>query len=504
MFRLLRSLQGSLKNAFIHDPEIRSIVGRHPFFFRFLKNRLTCDEIFGLHVTVGVAVSAVCFGVFIGVVRNILNETSVIDIDTAVLNFFQMFHSRGVDVWMMAVTYAASWEALLAGACGMFIIALFSQRRDYIIGLLGTLFMSAMAALTFQQVFEYAYPSLNTIAFQGGGFIISPGQLFSSFALYGFFAYIAQRSAPRGITRFFVITGTFIVFLSIAISRIYLGLEWPSDVFASSVAACAWLALLVAILEAEKKTYERRDRNPRISASTRKNVILTIGGFWIVAVAFFSLRHPFSAVVIVPEERRILSEEASLDELFASVPRTTQTLFGKSTEPINLIFVGTADQIDDAFRSGGWQQADGITIPNAWRAAFAAAANKPYPTAPEVPTFWNARPDDRTYQQPTHTVRERRHIHLWKTSFETTSHVPFWVGTAHYDRGIKLKTRILVPTHAIDPAIDKERDAIVADLEKYGKVVKKTVFQVGEPVLGRNSVGDQFFTDGKAYSITLR
>jgi LssY C-terminus len=52
--------------------------------------------------------------------------------------------------------------------------------------------------------------------------------------------------------------------------------------------------------------------------------------------------------------------------------------------------------------------------------------------------------------------------------------------------------------------IDKERDALRADLSGSKCVEKLDEAIVTEPMTGHNSIGNPFFTDGKALVVSLR
>ena len=169
-------------------------------------------------------------------------------------------------------------------------------------------------------------------------------------------------------------------------------------------------------------------------------------------------------------------------------------------EPIDLIFVGTDQQLETAFQSAGWEKADRIGFKSGWKSIYTAILKKPYPTAPGTPSFWNTVPNNFGYEKstPKNIVNEREHIHFWQTPF-MVGRKSVWVATAHFDMAVSFK----VKGHVIDPAIDKEREAIKGDLEKTGLTKSIKEFQIVEPTLGSNSAGSTFFTDGKAYLIFL-
>ena len=148
--------------------------------------------------------------------------------------------------------------------------------------------------------------------------------------------------------------------------------------------------------------------------------------------------------------------------------------------------------------AGGWKTLG--------KATGAVVRNEAYPQEPGTPAFWNNRPNDLAFEQPTaeNTARKRYHVHVWSTPLVTSSGRNVWVANTHFDEGIKLTSALIVPTHMIDPAVDKVRDKVENELVQTGEASSSTIFQNVDPMLGQNEAGDSFFTDGKAYLIFLR
>jgi hypothetical protein len=57
---------------------------------------------------------------------------------------------------------------------------------------------------------------------------------------------------------------------------------------------------------------------------------------------------------------------------------------------------------------------------------------------------------------------------------------------------------------AIDPAVDREREAFRADLSRTKCLGRLWETDVTAPMLGQNAIGNPFFTDGKAIVVDLK
>ena len=56
----------------------------------------------------------------------------------------------------------------------------------------------------------------------------------------------------------------------------------------------------------------------------------------------------------------------------------------------------------------------------------------------------------------------------------------------------------------IVPDLDAQRELLYLDLNRTGKIENHLKAQLVKPLIGKNFMGDQFFTDGKAYIITVQ
>ena len=76
--------------------------------------------------------------------------------------------------------------------------------------------------------------------------------------VYGSVAYLVGRLEERTKLRRTTWTFASLVIIAIGISRMYLGVHYPSDVIAGFVGGLAWLAFVVACMSALKFFAQRR------------------------------------------------------------------------------------------------------------------------------------------------------------------------------------------------------------------------------------------------------
>src|SRR6266566_653954 len=181
---------------------------------------------------------------------------------------------------------------------------------------------------------------------------------------------------------------------------------------------------------------------------------------------------------------------------FPAYPKITHTKSGTEGDPLNLVFIGSKDQITHSFQQAGWLIPDPITLQTSEKIAVASLTHKRYPTAPVSNLYVFGRVQDLAFEKPTNDVATRGHLRLWKTGTLIGGQL-VWIGQASYDSGIELSGTNHLPTHHIAPTVDLERNAVGADLEKTG-LVKDELYGAFTPpiVYARNGGGDYYESDG--------
>jgi hypothetical protein len=234
---------------------------------------------------------------------------------------------------------------------------------------------------------------------------------------------------------------------------------------------------------------------------------------WVLAMA---LTYGIAAYVILPRTVRM-----SLKILQRKhVPRYTITGDGLPGDPVNLVLIGTLEQLRAAFAIAGWSGADRLGLASSWRMVRAFVFNSPYPTAPFSTLYLFGRGQDIGFQKAIHnSPRKRHHIRFWALSLEraevtlgTTSLLHdaerppddervLWVGAGTKDTGFSLTQLTFQITHATDSDTNAERDYIIAELSKNRVIADVNSYQARQylPVERVN----HYVTDGEVVAASL-
>ena len=168
------------------------------------------------------------------------------------------------------------------------------------------------------------------------------------------------------------------------------------------------------------------------------------------------------------------------------VPRFTITGDGLPGDPINVVLIGTMQQLQGAFATAGWSVADRLNVSSSWRMVRAFLLNSPYPTAPFSTLYLYGRGQDIGFQKAIdNSPRKRHHIRFWALSLARaedalggadfwlntdrppdSEHV-LWVGAGTKDTGFSLTRLTFQITHATNSDTNAERDYIIAELQNH-------------------------------------
>jgi undecaprenyl-diphosphatase len=133
---------------------------------------------------------------------------------------------------------------LLTAGIVFILYRLFRQRRELIL-FLAVVIGSSLLNLLLKSVFHLQRPTLHRLVEQTGyGF--PSGHAMGAFSLYGATAYLLWRHIPSRAGRLLLIFAAAFLILAIGISRIYLGVHFPSDVLGGYLAAGCWLFACIA------------------------------------------------------------------------------------------------------------------------------------------------------------------------------------------------------------------------------------------------------------------
>ncbi len=226
-------------------------------------------------------------------------------------------------------------------------------------------------------------------------------------------------------------------------------------------------------------------------------------GWW--GIPFAILFWVLLAYLVLPRLHRILTT-IYVPDYFIGRARTSDGLLG---DPVNLAFLGTAEQIERALRSSAWTKADPVTLASSWRIVTSTLTRRSYHEAPVSPLFLFGRQQDFAYQQEVDgNPAQRHHVRFWRCPDDWLlpgGRRVDWLAAGTFDTTVGLSLFTLQVTHRIDADTDIERDHIVQTVTAGDPRV--TVDDIEDFATGyhaRNGGGDSIRTDGDLPIVDVR
>jgi hypothetical protein len=198
------------------------------------------------------------------------------------------------------------------------------------------------------------------------------------------------------------------------------------------------------------------------------------------------------------------AEREGAEELVEQMPVRTMTAKHLDADLVNIVFIGSEEQVKSAFHEAGWNNADAHSKRTWAKNMYALLNNSGYAQQPMMTFYLNGKPEDMNWQKNLNSYGRRDHLRIWKWT-ATGTNDPVWVSSSTHDTGAVLSVKYEGFVHHIAPDIDDERSTVIRDLNFAGCV--KSVSYVARPEMPigtHNATGDLMLTDGAVAVVRLR
>ncbi len=189
------------------------------------------------------------------------------------------------------------------------------------------------------------------------------------------------------------------------------------------------------------------------------------------------LNSPDAALVGGPPETVML---AITPKLLDSIPRRVTDQKHSPGDLVNILIVGTEEEVVGAFTSAQWVKVDGSVESTVLEGVMDTIEKKDYLTMPISTLYLFGRPQD------------------YKANGR-----PLWCVAATHDIGFERDQRNNGVTHKIDPAIDGEREFVSQTLSGTGLVARGHVVPTHPVTEAKTATGGEFHSDGRILILEL-
>jgi LssY C-terminus len=193
-------------------------------------------------------------------------------------------------------------------------------------------------------------------------------------------------------------------------------------------------------------------------------------------------------------------------ELLEKIPRRVSDPQSNPGDMVNLLIVGTQDELVQAFIAAGWVQVDRSVQDTVLTGLLNSLQKKDYLTMPMSTLYLFGRPQDYgfAHAEPVKVAMSRNHLRVWKSPYQVQGR-PLWCVAATHDIGFERDQRNNGVTHKIDPAIDGEREYVNDTLSGTGLVISRDHVTPKSPLTeATTATGGSFHSDGRIVVLVLR
>lgn len=231
------------RDALLQRPEMARLRQRFAPQIGFLQARLSPSSYLGLNLTLGALVLIGASWLFGGLAEDVVNGDPITLVDVQVANWFHAHATPRVTQIMLAISDSH-------GPVGMSILVALTalyfawERAWYwLICLLVTVPTGALLNVLVKYAFHRARPSFEHPLVSVTTYSFPSGHASGSALFYGVLAaYLASRLGGWR-PRIVIVLCAFALVILVALSRLYLGAHYLSDVLAGMAEAMTWLSL---------------------------------------------------------------------------------------------------------------------------------------------------------------------------------------------------------------------------------------------------------------------
>lgn len=188
----------------------------------------------------------------------VISLKDILAFDRVIMSFIQGLETPSLTAIMKFFTLMGSFKmiALIAIIVIIFLYIVLKHRSELIlftIVIIGARILNRFL----KEFFQRTRPDFHRLI-EIGGYSFPSGHAMNAMAAYGILTFLLWRhiSSRRGRTFLIVLSSLFI--LMIGISRIYLGVHYPSDIIAGYLASGFWVGMAIWIYQKYKEKRQAR------------------------------------------------------------------------------------------------------------------------------------------------------------------------------------------------------------------------------------------------------
>ncbi|CAH0305428.1 hypothetical protein SRABI118_04561 [Massilia sp. Bi118] len=212
---------------------------------KFLAARISPEGEMGLHFTVGVALILLAALAFGEIAEDVVEGDKITLIDVQLAHWFRERATAGFTELMLFITH---WNGIVGSSVmGVLLAAWFWYRKAHywLVVVLAAVPGGMLLNVALKHIFQRARPSLEDPLLTLSTYSFPSGHTAAATVFYGLLACYLVRRVRTWPARAAIVAACVAMVMLVALSRMYLGVHYLSDVLAASAEGAAWLAVCI-------------------------------------------------------------------------------------------------------------------------------------------------------------------------------------------------------------------------------------------------------------------
>jgi undecaprenyl-diphosphatase len=218
---------------------------------------------FGVFLVGGALLAILCTWLFAEVAGHV-EEGATQRFDDAVLQWMGAHRIGWIERSLLEITALGTWLVVMTM---VIVVAAFLLHTRHRWSAFLLLFATA-GGIVLNNILKWSFdrprPNIFAWATTAASSSFPSGHAMSAAAVYGTIAFLLARLQESRWQRFVTITLAFVLIGLVSVSRLYLGVHYPSDVLGGIVIGLAWAGFCVAGLEAVRTFAKRYDERGKL------------------------------------------------------------------------------------------------------------------------------------------------------------------------------------------------------------------------------------------------
>lgn len=165
--------------------------------------------------------------------------------DRVVINMVQGLEADGLTTAMKFFTYIGSIRFIVILTIPIFLFLFYVLKQGLeILVFLSVVYITPILNRLLKLYFHRFRPDFHRLI-EIGGYSFPSGHAMNAFSFYSILAFLLWRHVPTRVGRFAVIFFSSVMILAIGISRVYLGVHYPSDIIGGYLASGLWVTAVI-------------------------------------------------------------------------------------------------------------------------------------------------------------------------------------------------------------------------------------------------------------------